>query len=159
MSAIALDPLIAEARRRTRKRRALWASVALAIALGLGAFLAIRTPWTSPGGRTSVDVRYSYVGVACHSGTSCGRIGVQIWIARPADAVQVTLFGRPAALHSRGYFAYRGGSSGWVWMGFVHVPASRYTPGSWGHRLGVTVRRGGASGSTHLSVFLSPGWG
>ena len=151
---LGLDPLIAEAKRRTGRRRLLRGSVVLAIVLGLGTFLTVRTQWTSPGSHTSVGLRNSYVGVACHNGTSCGRIGIAIWLARPAESVYVTLFGRHASLRFRGVEA-----TGRVWIGFVHVPASEYTPDSYGHRLGVTVRRGAATGSIRRSVFLSPGWG
>ncbi|HZS30391.1 MAG TPA: hypothetical protein VFA37_03975 [Gaiellaceae bacterium] len=155
MSTIALDPLIVAARRRTLRRRLLWGSVAVVVAVGLGTFLAVRAPWTtSSSPRTSVGLRNSYVGVACHAGTSCGRIGVAVWLARPADSVVVTLFGRQTRLRYRGV-----DTVGRVWNGFIHVPPSGYEPDTYGHRLGVVVRRGQATGSTHLSVFLSPGWG
>jgi hypothetical protein len=159
---LSLDPLIAEAKRRARARKLLSASLVVAAAISAGLFLTLATPWRSPGtsgAHTTVGLRNSYVGVACHAGTGCGRIGVALWIAQPADAVWVTLFGRRAELRGRGYVAYRGAFSGWAWVGFVRVPASVYTPDSNGVRLGIVVRRDGATASIQRSVFLSPGWG
>lgn len=159
---LAADPLIAEAKRRARARRLLSASLVGAASLAAGLFLALAGPWRSPGSsgaHASVGLRNSYVGVACQAGTGCGRIGVALWLALPADAVRVTLFGRHAELRGRGYVAYRGAFSGWGWVGFVHVPASVYTPDSNGVRLGIVVHRDGATVSTERSVFLSPGWG
>jgi hypothetical protein len=99
-----------------------------------------------------------YVGVACHpSGTSCGRVGVAVWLPRTADLVTARLLGSAVRLtttHSgSGRYGFRR-----YWTGFRRVPARRVHPGGLVH-VRVTVVLGGMLRAYGRSAYLSAGWG
>lgn len=106
--------------------------------------------------------REPYVGVACPGAntTSCGRVGVAVWLDRSnATRVDATL----AGVHVRLAPPKTAGS---FWVGFVHLPLRRMgLPESWtgtpGKKLTLALRVRYPSGwrSGMLRVPLRPGWG
>jgi hypothetical protein len=91
------------------------------------------------------------LGVACHIGgqTSCGRVGVAVWLPRAADQVTARLFTRSVQLsttHSgSGRYGYRR-----YWSGFAKVALAQLHPPDH-HQLGKLDRR-------DLTNRLSLGW-
>ena len=106
--------------------------------------------------------RDPYVGVACPqpNSTTCGRVGIAIWLARRhAMRVEATL----AGVHVRLAPPKAVGS---FWVGFVHLPLRRMgLPASWAgapsKRLTLLVRIRYPSGwrSQTLRLDLHAGWG
>jgi hypothetical protein len=110
--------------------------------------------------------REPVVGVACSQPnvTTCGRIGVAIWLTRPATTVRAELAGVPvrlrprvngATLDKRGY-----------WEGFVHIaPARLRLPTYWeGNparfvKLHLTIRYPTRVATGTVRLQLRPGWG
>jgi hypothetical protein len=126
------------------------------------------------GGAPALPARAPYLGVACPQANSirCDRLGLAVWLARPATAVSATIAGRPLRLH-RGWAAGHGARA---WTGYLQ-PAGllgdgplRITPdrgrffwqGSHPKRVRVVVRvrgPGGAMRVRSLDVWLAAGWG
>lgn len=106
--------------------------------------------------------REPYVGVACHGAdnTSCGRVGIAVWVARPgATRVDANL----AGVHVRLAPPKTPAS---FWVGFVRLPLRRMgLPKSWtgtpAKKLTLALRVRYPSGwrSDTLCVELRPGWG
>jgi hypothetical protein len=108
--------------------------------------------------------RAPYVGVSCRSANSiaCDRVGVAVWLKRPAVRVTATIAGQRLRLRPP-----RSRES-W-WQGFLQPAgmidgAPRVTPDRGTHprdvHLGIAVTR--ASADTHrtsMTVSLHPGWG
>ena len=150
-----LAALIEQARRRARRRRILLAAVAAAaaVATGLGLYFGLRGG--SAASTAHTPIRFTnppYLGMSCRGGgVSCGRFGVAVWLANPADSVEVTVLGQRVTLAapeaSRDY-----------WRGFARVAALNYT-----HAIPVRVRivvhRGDAIGVTTRRAMLREGWG
>lgn len=105
--------VIERARRRRRRRRARFVGLALAaIAAGTIAYLTVNAVGTSrpvhAGGEntfvrpdTVLDPkRPPYMGVACPMANSiaCDRVGLAIWLRRPAVSVTATIAGQPLKL-------------------------------------------------------------
>jgi hypothetical protein len=170
--------VIDDARRRQRRRRVALASVALvaaAIALVLPASEPSAPPArppTQPAARLvgwkTVLTRVPYMGVACTTpnSTRCERVGLAVWLRRPAAAVSATVVGRRFALHDEHWRA----RTGEVFAGYVHGPGL-------GRRLGIpygdwqgnptpyalvrvrVLYRHGARVTTRVRVPLMAGWG
>ena len=99
-----------------------------------------------------------YLGLACHDGGStCGRIGIAVWLRKPATSVRATLLGKTISLASSrrgsGAYGYR-----LFWTGFVHTDPASVEPLR-RYRLVVRVRRDGTRLQGLRSVLLSAGWG
>lgn len=104
--------VIEEARRRQRRRRLRAAVVAAALAAGIAAYVAARADRPSARVSPSQDgptafvvpaavlSRAPYMGVACATpnGIACDRVGLAIWLRRPATSVSATIAGRPLKL-------------------------------------------------------------
>lgn len=105
--------LEARDRQRWRRRRLAFAALAaLAVALAVyasGVFRSAPAPAPSaiqgPPGTMArapgqVLSRSPYMGVACHGANSiaCDRVGLAIWLKRPAHSVRATIDGRPLSL-------------------------------------------------------------
>jgi hypothetical protein len=114
----ALDAgVIEEARARQRRHRIVAAVLVVALAaLGVGAYFGAdgRSPAGSSGSRspahsgpsataaaTVVFARDPDMGVACHipSWIGCDRVGLAVWLRRPAVAVSATIAGSPLKLN------------------------------------------------------------
>lgn len=106
------------------------------------------------------------IGVACigqANVTTCGRIGIAVWLKRPAQAVTVRLAGFPIRLHQGGF----GGVGPTYWEGYIHLPETVLRlPTHWEGanptrwlvlRLHIRYASGSASGSQRL--LLRAGWG
>jgi hypothetical protein len=107
--------VIEAARRRQRRRRfRVLVALLLAIATGVAAAESLRsgeggggvTASPRPGwrvpfvGPSSVLSRTPYMGVACPqpNAISCGRLGLAVWLKRPAISVDATIAGQPLSL-------------------------------------------------------------
>lgn len=106
-------------------------------------------------------VRAPYVGVACPgpNSTVCGRVGIAVWLARPATEVDVAVDGRRTRLR------LLNAPSG-MWIGFVRLrvgalglpPTWFGTPVKWMTlHLRVHFRDGWRAGA--VRVQLRPGFG
>jgi hypothetical protein len=107
--------------------------------------------------------RQPYIGVACPGAdnTSCGRVGIAVWLQTDADEIDATIRHhhvhlKPPATRSPGGF----------WVGFVHLPLRTMgLPASWEGTPAKTlsvrlrIRRRAVWKRGTLSVGLSPGWG
>jgi hypothetical protein len=63
------------------------------------------------------------IGVACPGPnlTTCGRIGIAVWLTRPAASVSAQLAGARVRLHAGGF----GGQGPTYWEGYVHISRER----------------------------------
>ena len=107
-------------------------------------------------------VREPYVGVACPgpNNTTCGRVGVAVWLARPhAIRVDATLAGANVRLAPPK-------TVGSYWVGFVRLPLRKMgLPASWAGvpakrlvlRLRIRYPLGWRTGTLRLD--LHSGWG
>lgn len=107
-------------------------------------------------------VRDPYAGVACPAPntTTCGRVGIAVWVARRhAMRVDATLAGAHVQLAPPKMV-------GSYWVGFVHLPLRRMgLPASWEGvpaerltlRLHIRYSSGWRTGT--LRIGLHPGWG
>jgi hypothetical protein len=105
------------------------------------------------------------IGVACHGAnvTTCGRIGIAVWLNRPAKSVDAELAGTHLRLHAGGF----GGSGPTYSEGYVHIAArSLRLPKHWyGTKpvrlltLRLTIRYPRRIASGALRLRLRPGWG
>lgn len=105
------------------------------------------------------------IGVACHqaNSTSCGRVGIAVWLDHPATAVRAKLGGALIRLHAGGL----GGRGPTYWEGYVHLSASTLRlPAYWYGadpprylrlRLRITYPSRVATGAVRLR--LNAGWG
>jgi hypothetical protein len=164
--------LIGEAWRRRRRRyaRLIVALVAAGLA-GLVAYLAFSggsAPVTGSGG-SGADAPLAfahtpYIGVSCPTAnvTSCGRVGIAVWLARRgASEVDVVVAGVRVRLGP----PPREGA-GQSWRGFVHLPlAAMGLPRWWAGSpakeltLQLRVRYGSSWRVGHMRLWLRPGWG
>jgi hypothetical protein len=106
-----------------------------------------------------------YVGVACRGPnvTTCGRIGIAVWLKRPALGVDAELVSVNVRMHAGGL----GGRGPKYWQGFVHIDRRRLgLPVHWDGaspskvlplRLKIHYRNGTVRGA--VRVMLHPGWG
>jgi hypothetical protein len=106
--------------------------------------------------------RTPYLGVACHqpSSTTCGRVGIAVWVRGRATAVQATVRGASVRLQRE---TWANGETRWI--GYVHlrlrvmgIPAGWTGPAK-RLLLRLRVRRGGIWRVGAVPVLLSPGWG
>jgi hypothetical protein len=113
------------------------------------------------------------VGVACAvpNSIACDRVGIGVWLTKPASGVSAEIDGRPLRLHPGGF----GGRGPTYWEGYLHPAgllsgALRVVPdrGRYGWQgrhpkdaqLRIVVRRpDGSTRATQLTVTLGPGWG
>lgn len=181
--------LIERARRRQRRRRRRVAAAVIA-AIALGALVGVladdpgSAPLRSPKAPRvmvvspdAVLARQPYLGVACPTPNSirCDRVGLAVWLKRPALSVRATLAGRTFSLDHRGDLPARGRAPRTEFDGFLQ-------PAGIVRRLGVRPDAGGrfwygdgfprspdvqlridySNGQqvvTELRVLLAPGWG
>ena len=120
------------------------ATVATVLSFGLGV---ARTP---------------YLGVACHraNSTSCGRVGIAVWLRGNPTRVEATV----------GHVTVRLQKQKWAngetpWIGYAHLPLRAMgLPVGWTGPairllLHLRVRRAGVRRTGTAPVLLSPGWG
>jgi hypothetical protein len=123
-----------------------FATLASVLSLGLGLGLA-RTP---------------YLGVACHqaNSTTCGRVGIAVWLRGTPTEVEATV--RHAGVRLR---RERWANGETPWIGYVHLPLHAMgLPTGWTGPakrllLHLRVRRGGVWRTGTVPVLLGPGWG
>jgi hypothetical protein len=134
--------VIDEARRRRRRRRAAYAATLLVVTVaGWAVFAggehsppaprnAVRvSPRTAVAPR-AVFAQAPYLGVACHipNSVACERVGLAIWLGRPAVAVTATIGAHIFDLDMQGNGGVRRGGIGTEWAGFLK--ASRLFTGT-----------------------------
>jgi hypothetical protein len=94
-----------------------------------------------------------YLGVACPQAnvTSCGRIGIAVWLDRNAVSVDATLAGETVRLRKRARF----------WSGFVGADLGlpRYWTGSQLVTLRLAIRYPHGTARGAVRATLHPGWG
>jgi hypothetical protein len=121
--------VVALARRRQR-RRALATALAIAVA-GVGGGLASTLrhgPAAAPLARNvasaAVLARSPEVGMACLQARSCDRVGVAVWLRRPAESVSATVAGHPVALDLRAAAQFEPGAQRTrrLFVGYFHWP-------------------------------------
>ena len=111
-AAVAVVPeagVIDAARRRQRRRRI--GVAAVVVAAGVSALIVARgddgrAPERRPSTPRAVAVApdgvvaRTYMGVSCHRANwiGCDRVGLAVWLKRPAEAVRATIAGRPLRL-------------------------------------------------------------
>jgi hypothetical protein len=105
------------------------------------------------------------VGVACPTPnvTTCGRLGIAVWLERPARGATAELAGARVRLHAGGL----GGRGPTYWEGYVRIDPKRLgLPPRWYGsapartlvvRLAIRYPRGTARGAVRVRV--RPGWG
>jgi hypothetical protein len=105
------------------------------------------------------------IGVACPGPnvTTCGRVGIAIWLTRPARGVTAELAGARVRLHAGGF----GGQGPTYWEGYARISQARLRlPVRWygakpvrvlNVQLSIRYRMRVASGTVRLQ--LRPGWG
>ncbi len=142
--------VIRDARRRQRRRRAGLLSALLV--LGAGAYVAFgpghgvsppagaRTAPTLPSLALDANALFSqspYMGVACHipSFIACDRIGLTVWLRRPALTVTATIAGRSFTLDNEMWSGHKRHGLRTQFAGFLQ-------PAGITSRLGVTTERG-----------------
>jgi hypothetical protein len=191
--AVDLDQgVIEEARRRQRRRRSAVLGIVLAAAVvALGGILASRdgpavTPHAGSGAgarpasvsrSAGMFTREPDVGLACHvpNWIACDRVGLAVWLRRPAVSVSATIAGSPLKLGDRTWSGPARNGKRTMFAGFLHpagllsgalkVHPDRgryYWIGS--HPLFATVRvtaffGGGQTASSSTRVQVRPGWG
>jgi len=183
-------PLIGEARARQQRRRRSGALIALSVALVIaGAYLAephgsgpaliegFRVPAgtavVSPSEAFSED---PYMGVRCPVANSiaCDRVGLAIWLRRPAYSVIATIAGRPLAMNRFGDQFTGSGRPRTEFDGYLRpagivtrmhvspIPGTHMWDGVGTPLVSVWLLINYGSGRhavTHLGVPLSAGWG
>ena len=127
-----LTPVIEEAweHRRRRHRTTAIAGLASVLTVGIAVWLAGLGPATgrSPVVERAVTVAPSavlsgqpYMGVNCPVANSiaCDRVGLAIWLKRPAESVTAKVAGAPLTMNYRGDVAYRSHSPRTEFDGFL----------------------------------------
>ena len=103
-----------------------------------------------------------YMGVACPKPNSiaCDRIGLELWLERPATRVEATIAGRRMRLRSPGTLNPRSGSRA-RWRGYLQPAGLKSVPLRVVFApVRITARyRDGTSASRTLQIRLHPGWG
>ena len=95
--------------------------------------------------------------------TTCGRIGIAVWLKRPALSVDAELLGSRVRMHAGGL----GGKGPKYWEGYVHIARHRLgLPARWyGNKpvkfllLRLNIRYPAASATGSVRIQLLPGWG
>jgi hypothetical protein len=187
----AAEALFEEARQRARRRRRRRAAAAAALPLLVVATVLVLQPDGSNRARKpprpqplgvrpqTVLARVPYVGVACvghPNSIACDRVGVAVWLLRPARRVTATIGGRSVVLDDREWSGPKRHGNRRMFAGFlqpagllpggaleVQPDAGRYFwegshPVSGLLRL-VIAYADGRERATALNVELSPGWG
>jgi hypothetical protein len=106
-----------------------------------------------------------YLGIACGGPnmTTCGRVGVAVWLVRPALHVSATLAGVPVRMHAGGL----GGRGPTYWEGYVTFRPGRLglpprwygsNPAKW-LLLRLTISRADGTARGAVRSFLHAGWG
>ena len=168
----AVSPLIAAARERQQRRR-LVIAIALVVACA-AAYGGYRAVAGSGSGATNSGVlplssvlatQEPMIGIACPVGnrTTCGRVGIAVWLIRPASSVTATISGTNVRLHAGGF----GGQGPTYWEGYTHLASSTlnlpaYWEGSKPTRylpVHLTINSGTGKAMGSLKLFLRPGWG
>jgi len=165
-----LSLLIGQARER-RRRRVTLLLVLVGMAVAGAAFGLHRSRSNPPTAglrelpvRAVLAAREPMIGLACTTPnrTRCGRVGVAVWLRRPARGVRATIGGRTVVLHAGGL----GGRGPTYWEGYVRpAPGTVHVPSGWTGsparllpvRLRIELGRAVARGTLRLP--LRPGWG
>jgi hypothetical protein len=184
--------VIEEARRRARRRRvrSLLGCIVVAAIVGVtlthaGAgnpargrgLAAARPPAAVPASRASLPAVLSqppYIGVACHvpNLVNCDRVGLAVWLRRPAVSVDATIAGRPLALDDPTWSGPARDGHRTLFAGFLQpaglarLGVRADATGRWygagapspAVRLSIDYGRG-RHATTDLSVLVTAGWG
>jgi hypothetical protein len=140
----------------------------------MAALLAITVLVPAAGGAETAKVlaRAPYLGVACHGApsTACDRVGLAVWLRRPARSVEATVTGRHFRLGDRDWSGPAHKGLRRLFAGFLRpaglhqaplrVPARWSGASAFATRIRVTVTyRDGTRRTVSRKVSLSPGWG
>jgi hypothetical protein len=183
---------VIDAARRHQRRRRLVVTVACAASIGVGVGASVVLGGSStprpgtPAHGSAVNVTPAavlagspYMGVACRvpNSTVCDRVGLAVWLRRPAVAVDATIAGRPLKLDDPLWSAKPHHGRRAMFAGFVqpaglvddlHITADpgplRWWAPSNGNapspRVSLRIDYGnGKTLVTQLDVYLSAGWG
>lgn len=176
----------ARQRQRLRRRRAVTAALA-ALAFGTGAYLVVggggdarhlsrARPHASVAAESVLTHGGAYMGVACRvpNSIACDRVGLAVWLRRPAVAVSATVTGRTVKLNDPEWSGTPRRGQRTRFAGFLapaglidrfHVPSDS-SIGRWERsnapsqqvRLRITYGDG-SSVVTDINLLLAPGWG
>jgi hypothetical protein len=160
---------------RLRAGRGAGAAILVLVA---AAALTVLIAWSThgTGSRERVFVQDPYMGVSCHvpNSVACDRVGLSVWLARPAS-VTATIAGTPLRLNDPrwSHVARQGGKLLYMYAGFIR-PAGitsrlHVTPTGQAQWLGAHSPRplvhfrieygDGDVVTTQERVVLHPGWG
>ena len=127
---------------------------------GSGATKSARLPLSSV-----LATQAPMIGIACPVGnrTTCGRVGIAVWLIRPASSVTATISGTHLRLHAGGF----GGLGPAYWEGYTHLASATlnlpaYWEGSKPTRylpVHLTINSGTEQATGSLNLMLRPGWG
>lgn len=106
--------------------------------------------------------RAPYLGVACHEAntTTCGRVGIAVWVRGRTTAIDARVGAARARLRRQ-----RRAHGETPWIGYVHLPLRRLgLPAGWTGpaiplQLHLRMERAGVWRTGTVRVLLSPGWG
>ena len=175
---------VIELARRHRRRRLLATATAVATA-GIAAAVALtaasgpRPRLASRAAPTAVLARAPAVGMACLTPRACDRVGVAVWLRRPATSVSAIVAGHAVALGTSaaaqfeataqrgtrtmfvGYFRWPGLAGSRIL--FAPGPPSAWsprTPADWpAPTVRIRIRSGDRITTTQTRVQLRGGWG
>ena len=113
--------------------------------------------------------RRPYLGVSCRVANSirCDRVGLAVWLRRPAEAVRAQIAGRWFRLEDRsstpelmytGFLRHAGLADGPLQVPFT-ARGRWYGEGRVVTRVVIRVRARGRASTTAVAVRLQPGWG
>jgi len=124
-------PIIEEAWEHRRRRRQVLGAAVVAAAASVGIVIATAGSGPSSGGlaqprpivvaSSAVLSRAPYMGVSCPVANSiaCDRVGLAVWLKRPAMSVTATIAGAPLTLKYRGDLVYKGDGPRSAFAGFL----------------------------------------
>jgi hypothetical protein len=110
-AAPSLDPLIAEAKRRARRRRAGVTAMVLAAAATAWALTRGGGERPAPVVLPRLELKTAGMGFACAgapNSPTCDRVAIAVYLQHPASKVTATVGGRTAALHHYARCDWRG---------------------------------------------------
>ena len=102
--------------------------------------------------------RAPYLGLACQgAAATCNRIGLAVWVIRPATGASAVLLGHRLRLRTS-----HSGNGGYrfrlYWTAFTHVVSARAEPGTY-VRVRIRLDQAGTVMFFTRRVYFSAGWG
>jgi hypothetical protein len=159
-----------------------WLLSAIVLTAGLAIGCGEEEPTTRGNGATAVAPeevldRGPYMGVSCRvpNEFGCDRVGLAVWLRRPAASVDASIAGRDLHLDDKEWSEAEEDGERRMFAGFLQPAGlidgplrltADYGPGRWIGRDPVSapveiriVRADGSVEATRIDVSLSPGWG